>query len=117
MTAPGSSAMPPDLDRLLAGATVPTMSAGLIDRIVAEAERPGRVVLPVARPPRSRGRQWTRRGAWSGIVAVNLMLATAVAAAFGGGALTFAKIAVVAQHVVAHLRAPFHHAEPRIVPA
>ena len=109
--------MPPDLDRLLANATVPAMSAGLIDRIVAEAARPGRTALPVARPPRSRGRQWTRRGVWSGIVAVNLMLATAVAAAFGGGALTFARIATVARHVVEHIRAPFHHAEPRTRPA
>ena len=112
----GDPMMPPDLDRLLANADVPAMSAGLIDRIVAEAARPGRTALPVARAPRSRGRRWTRRGVWSGIVAVNLMLATAVAAAFGGGALTFATIATVARHVVDHIRAPFHHAGRPVVP-
>ena len=116
MTAP-DTAMPADLDLLLASVSVPAMSADLIDRIVAEAARADRVALPVTAPRRSRGRQWTRRGVWSGVVAVNLMLATAVAAAFGGGALTFATIAVVAQHVVQHIRHPFGHAEPVRAPA
>lgn len=102
-------AMPPDLDRLLSAATIPAMPAELIERIVAEAQRSDRTAPPVQTRRRAHARAWTRRGVRTGIVAVSLMLATAVAAAFGGGAVSVARIQAVAQHVVERIRHPFHH--------
>lgn len=100
------------LDRLLGLAPQPPMATDLVDRIVAAAQRPGRTVLPGRSRPSTRPRRWTRRTVWTGVIAINLMLASAVATAFGGGVLSMAKIAVVAHQIAHHLRHPLEKTPP-----
>ena len=95
------------LDRLLAQHPVPSMDAGLLDCVVAAAQRPDRPRL--APLPRSIRRRWPRKSAVIAIVAANLIVASAVAAAYGSGLLNLAKLGAVARTIAHHIHSPHHH--------
>jgi hypothetical protein len=114
------------LDRLLGHAETPPMSADFADRVLAEAAREDRVVRVPPLPPRLRTvhRPWTRRGVWAGLIAVNLIVASAIAATVTGVAPRlaphFAHVMAVAAHVL-HIHRhevappePIHHVMPRV---
>lgn len=95
------------VDDLLAGLRVPSLPADIADRVVAEAGRPGRVPA-LATPPlrRAHRRRWTRRGVWTTVLAINLVVASAVAAALGTGAVSAPGLIAAARHAVARLVHP-----------
>jgi hypothetical protein len=95
------------LARLLDLWDVPAVSTDFAARVASEATRPDRPRLPPPVPPRGRVRPWTRRGVWTGIVAINIVLASAVAAAFGGG-FDLHRLHAAALHLVSRML-PHHH--------
>lgn len=103
------------LDRLLAAWEAPDLPDGFAERVTAEAARSDRprTSSPSVRS-RVRKRPWTRRGVFAGVLAINLILASAVAAAIGSGVLDFARVRQVAVRVIAHI-VP-HHAGPHLAP-
>lgn len=91
------------LARLLDAWDVPAISPDFAVRVTAEATRADRPRLPPRLSPRRRARPWTRRGLWTGIVAINIVLASAVAAAFGGGGFDLHRLHVAAVQLVARV--------------
>lgn len=97
-----------DLGRLLAMAPTGSSSTTMADRIVAEATRADRVrPIPGAISPRRPRRPWMRRPIVIGIVALNLIAASAIAATFGGGHFALPGLAAIS----ARLFPTAHHAE------
>jgi hypothetical protein len=107
------------LDRLLGHHEAPPLPAGFADRVLAEAAREDRPVSvpPLPPKPRSARRAWTRRGLWAGVVAFNLIVASAIAATITGVPLQLAHVAAAAAQVfhIHHREAPVHHVAPHPV--
>lgn len=102
------------LDRLLDAHKVPPLSADFAQRVtdeVTRADRPA-TLPPFAPRPHASRRPWTRRGLIAGVVAVNLIVASAIAATFSGHFPALQHIAVTAARVL-HIR-HHHGAAPHI---
>jgi len=99
------------LDRLLGAYQVPSLPPGLADRIGAEAAREDRVKTLSPFPQLRRGarRPWMRRGLAAGVIAINLIVASAIAATLSGHFPALRHIATAAANVL-HL--PHHRAAP-----
>jgi len=110
------------LDGLLGTYQAPPLPAGFADRVSAEATREGRVETPP--PSRARRRQvrrpWTRRGLVAGVIAINLIVASAIAATLSGHFPAFRDIATAAvealhlprRHAASHHTVRLAHAVP-----
>ncbi|WP_419827431.1 hypothetical protein [Sphingomonas sp.] len=90
------------LTRLLDAWDVPALAPDFAARVTAEAARSDRPRLPPRVSPRGRARPWTRRGVWTGIVAINIVLASAVAA-FGGGGMDLHRLHAAAAQLIAQV--------------
>jgi hypothetical protein len=90
------------LDLLLGAYRAPSLSAAFADRVIAEAAREDRprTPSPSAVPPRRGRRPWTRRGLVAAFVAVNLVVASAIAATLSGHLPVFQHIATTAARLL-----------------
>ena len=100
------------LDQLLGAHRAPPLSDDFARRVIAEAAREDRVpTLPPLRPRDHRtGRPWTRRGLVVAVVAVNLIVASAIAATFSG---RFPALQHVATAMARVLHLPHHRSVSR----
>jgi len=99
------------LDQLLGAHRVPPLSDDFARRVIAEAAREDRVATLPPSPPRNRraGRPWTRRGLVAAVVAVNLIVASAIAATFSSH---FPALRHVATAMARVLHLPHHRSIP-----
>jgi len=97
------------LDQLLGAHQAQPLPADFVQRVAAEATREDRArSLPPFQPHMRRVRRpWARRGLVAGLVAVNLIVASAIAATISGH---FPALQHVAATVVRVLHIPHHHA-------
>lgn len=103
------------LDRLLGAHHAPPLSADFAQRAAAEAVREDRAPgLPPSPSSVHRARRpWTRRGLVAGVVAVNLIVASAIAATFSGHFPALQHVATSVARVL-HIRP--HQAAPHPMP-
>jgi len=99
------------LDQLLGAHRAPPLPADFAQRVAAEAMREDRTLSLPPFPPQTRRvhRPWARRGLVAGLVAVNLIVASAIAATFSGH---FPALQHVAATMARVLHIPRHHATP-----
>lgn len=99
------------LDRLLDAHKAPPLPADFAQRVTDEVARQDRpaTLPPFAPRPHAPHRPWTRRGLIAGVVAINLIVASAIAATFSGHFPALQHIAITAARVL-HIR--HHHAAP-----
>jgi hypothetical protein len=103
------------LDRLLGHHEAPPpLTQGFADRVLAEAAREDRQtgVPPLPPRPRAARRPWARRSVWAGVIAINLIVASAIAATITGVSPRLSHaVAMAAQvlHIHRHAAPPPHH--------
>lgn len=91
-----------ELDRLLGAHQVPSLPPDFAQLLVGEAVREARpsTLTPLPAVRRRAHRPWTRRGLVAGIIAVNLIVASAIAATLGGHFPVLRHIAFTAARVL-----------------